>query len=105
MTDTHTSDDDAFVLMMTVFGSLGAIAAAAGAILSSAESAAVQWLLSHHVLVPADAGPVLTLPNAGGAGLDEPRLAIAAAAVLALLYLLVSAARRVRARSGLGEPR
>lgn len=50
------------------------------------------WLVAHQVLVPAAAHPVLTVPGAGGAGLDLPRVAVAAAVVVALVACALSAA-------------
>lgn len=56
------------------------------------------WLVEHQVLVGASAGPLVQIPGAAGAGLDVPRLAIAAAIVLATLVVAASSARRAIAR-------
>lgn len=50
----------------------------------------VAWLVEHQVLVAADQGPLLALPGSGGAGLDGPRVLIAAAALLALVAFGIS---------------
>ncbi len=59
----------------------------------------VGWLVEHHVLVPADAHPLLAVPGAAGAGLDLPRVAILLALLLAVGAITVSSARRALARS------
>ncbi len=54
-----------------------------------------EWLVAHRILV--SGYPMLTLPSTGGAGLDGPRIAIAAAVVAALILWLVTwMARAVR---------
>jgi hypothetical protein len=45
---------------------------------------ATDWMLEHHVVVPETAHPVVALPGADGAGLDWPRIALAAGALLVL---------------------
>ncbi|HYJ68003.1 MAG TPA: hypothetical protein VEX15_10125 [Nocardioidaceae bacterium] len=45
---------------------------------------ATDWMLEHHVVVPATAHPIVALPGAEGAGIDWPRIAIAAGALLVL---------------------
>lgn len=56
------------------------------------------WLVEHQILVAAGQDPLLVVSGTNGAGLDLPRLAIAAAVVLVGLVSLVSAARRSLAR-------
>lgn len=45
---------------------------------------ATDWMLEHHVVVPEATHPVVSLPGAGGAGLDWTRIALAAGALLVL---------------------
>ncbi len=52
------------------------------------------WLVEHRILVPASAHPLLALPRAAGAGLDLPRVAIAAGSVVAVIAWAASAVRR-----------
>ena len=59
----------------------------------------MSWLLENQVLVAAGEQPLLALPASGGAGLDVPRLALAAAALLVVVAGAVSAVRR-RLREG-----
>jgi len=61
----------------------------------------VAWLLAHQVLLAGSAHPLLVVPYAGGAGLDVPRLALLAAAVLLLTVGVVGAVRRRLQRSAL----
>jgi hypothetical protein len=100
----NRTDDDLFTLVMIGIGSIGAIAAGAAGVLGGAWAWAVGWLLAHDILVAASTDPLLTMPAAGGAGLDRPRLAIGAAIVLLLLVAAIDALRR-RRRDQLGEPR
>jgi hypothetical protein len=100
----NRTDDDLFTLVMIGIGSIGAIAGGASGLLGGAWSQAVAWLLAHDILVAASTDPLLAMPAADGAGLDLPRLAIAAATALLLLVAAVDALRR-RRRDQLGEPR
>ena len=84
-------DDDFLLLLLAGFLGSGALLAAA----VTRWDQAVRWLLDHRVLLPAAARPLLAAPGAHGAGLDLPRLAIAAAAVL---LVIASAAGAVRQR-------
>ena len=86
----RTSDDDLFLLLIVGMLSLGAI----GGLLTTMWSRALAWLLEHQVVVPALQHPLVALPGSAGAGLDLPRLALAAAAALLLLAALVGAIRR-----------
>ncbi|MGL5824986.1 MAG: hypothetical protein ACRCYU_09245 [Nocardioides sp.] len=54
---------------------------------------ALNWLVSHQVLVTAAESPLVTLPAGNGVGLDAPRLAIAGAVVV---FGLVSGAAVLR---------
>ena len=94
-----STDEDNLTLLMLVISAAGAIAATAVALLTGAVTTAVDWALAHQVLVPAAAQPVLTIPAAGGAGLDGPRVALLAAAVLVVLTVAVDALLRVRRRA------
>lgn len=52
------------------------------------------WLVEHKVLVPADAGPFVSLP--GGCGLDLARVVVVVCFVVALVAVAVSAVRHRR---------
>lgn len=56
----------------------------------------VGWLMDLHLVVAAADGPVVVLPKSAGAGLDVPRLAVIAAAVIAVIVCVVSSVRRRR---------
>jgi hypothetical protein len=60
------------------------------------------WLVEQGVLVPADRSPLVALPAGSGIGLDAPRLAITAAALVFAVVCMVAAVRR---RTGEGQPR
>lgn len=49
------------------------------------------WLVEQQILVGAGDNPVLTAPNAAGAGLDLPRVVVLASAVVAAGAVLLSA--------------
>lgn len=83
-------DDDEFLL--TILAVL-ALVSAAGSI-GLVWQKAVTWLVDAHALVPAAVRPVLALPGGHGAGLDEPRLAVAAGLALIVVAWLGSWARR-----------
>lgn len=100
---TSNDDDDLFTLTMMTLGWLGAASAAVVGAGTDAWTAAVTWMLTHHVLVRASAGPLLPVPHAGGAGLDLPRMSVVAA--LALLLLAAASAMRRHRRSQIGDPR
>lgn len=64
---------------------LGVVVLGAGAIGSVAVGQwhrAVLWMLTHQVLIPAAAEPTVALPASSGAGVDWPRVFIAAAGVM-----------------------
>jgi len=93
---SSTSPDDEFVLfivgcvvLVTVLGSAGIFWATG-----------VSWLVEHHVLVPASQHPIVRMPGGSAAGLDGPRVAVVAGALVAILAWGVSAARRAIARRG-----
>lgn len=83
--NARTSDDDLFVLLIVGMLSLGAI----GTAIAVAWDTALRWLLEHQVLVAAGQHPLLPVPYSRGAGLDAPRVAIAAAALVLLLVCAV----------------
>ena len=92
------SDEDGLIVMavlgailLTVLGSAGLYWARASA-----------WLVEHKVLVAAPAHPWLALP--GGAGLDVPRVVLAACLVVALLAIAVSTVHHRRQDRPLGSP-
>lgn len=86
MNNSQNIDDDTIWLILigiAVFSSVGVAAFWARV---------TRFLVDRQVLV---GDPVLAIPGAaGGAGLDLPRLAILAAAILGSLFLAVSVARR-----------
>lgn len=86
----RTSDEDLFVLL--ILGVLGF--GAAGTFAVAGWSKTVGWLLAHQLLVTGSAHPLLVVPQAAGAGLDVPRLALLAAAVLLLIVGAVGVVRR-----------
>ena len=57
-----------------------------------------EWLVAHRILVAAEERPLLPIPGLAGAGLDTARAVIAAAALVAVLAIAVSAVRRAWAR-------
>lgn len=85
------SPQEELVLIHAGLIALGLIAGSAGALWLKGAT----WLVEHHILVPGAAGPILTIPGTAGAGLDLPRLAIAAAVVLAGIAVLVSSLCRI----------
>lgn len=87
---SRTSDDDLFTLLIIGVLGMGAV----GGVLAATWSRALVWLLEHQVVVAASAHPMLVLPRSAGAGVDLPRLALAAAAVLLLTAAAVGAVRR-----------
>lgn len=99
MAQNSSADDDLFTLVMLGMGSLGLIISAGVAVLLTAWSTSVRWLLEHKVIVAEQRHPLLTLPHAGGAGLDYARCFVLAAIVLLLLFAAVQSVRRYWARS------
>lgn len=79
MADRHqprlTDTEELFLFGMAV------LAAAAAVKLSPR---ALAWLLAHRVLLPRRTHPLVAVPGLHGAGLDLARLALLAAAVLAV---------------------
>ena len=84
------SADDEFVLVVVAAVAAAALVGSVGVLWL----AGVDWLLEHGVLVSAAAIPVLSVPGCAGAGLDGPRLAVAAGLLLALAAWVGSAIRR-----------
>lgn len=82
--------DDALIL--TVIGVLAAPTLIG--LLAAFWSKVVGWALNTGVLVPAAGHPLVTLPQAGGAGLDGPRLAVAVGLLGLLLWLPAAIFRR-----------
>ena len=99
MAQHSSDDDDLFTLVMIGLGSIGLIISAGAAVLLTAWSTSVRWLLEHKVVVASRHHPIITLPHAGGAGLDYARCFILAAIVLLLLFAVVQSVRRYWARS------
>lgn len=52
-----------------------------------------EWCISHHILVAAQANPMIALPGADGAGLDARRLIVVCAAGVGVAALTFSAIR------------
>lgn len=57
---------------------------------------AVTFLVTHNVLAPASQPPLVTIPGAGGAGLDDKRLILVGG--LLLIFLAMTGARMGRLR-------
>lgn len=85
--------------MLLIHVGLFAIAAAIGSAGVFMHKGAA-WLVQQGMLVAAAADPLLVLPSSGGAGLDRPRIAVAAAVLVAFLAWCLSAVRRMRAHRG-----
>lgn len=64
---------------------------------------AVQWLVSHGVLLASSQKPLLAIPGAHGAGLDAGRLMIAASAAILLLLAAGNAVVRSHRRRKMME--
>lgn len=74
-------------------------APAIGAIVLSKWHAVIDWLIGHHLLVPASGAPLVTIPRSDGAGLDLPHIILATCtlvAILSVINLLVRRGRRHR---------
>jgi hypothetical protein len=95
------SSSDGDILVMLLGGAL--LLGSAGTVTALAWSKVLAWCLAHQVLLPAAANPLLVLPASEGAGVDLPRMAVAAAVLLAVLVASASTATR-KMRSG-GDPR
>lgn len=83
------SETDELVLLLVGTLVAGGLAASAGLWWHRC----VKWLLAHAVLIPAASHPALTLPGAGGAGLDPDRLTVLAAVLLAAVTVAISVIR------------
>ena len=86
--------EEEVLLIHIALGAVGIVLASAGALWLTGMS----WLVEHQILIPSAAAPQLVVPGSGGAGLDGPRIAIAAAVVCAVVVVAVSAARSAFAR-------
>ncbi len=90
-----TTPSEELLLLHVAMFALGGLVASAGALWLTGS----RWLVAHKILVAADQTPLIAIPGAAGAGLDLPRICIAAAAVLAAVVITISWARRqLRAR-------
>ena len=87
--------EEELVVINVAIGALGTVLASAGILWFKG----VAWLLEHKIIVPEAAAPLITIPGTHGAGLDLPRTALAAAILLAVLTLTVSAGHRAITRS------
>ncbi|GAA5000257.1 hypothetical protein [Actinopolymorpha pittospori] len=85
------SPGEEMLLIHIALAALGVLVGSAGVLWLKGTT----WLVEHGVLAPASAPPLLEIPGADGAGLDRPRIAIATAALLAVVAVAVSWARRV----------
>lgn len=99
MAQHSSDDDDLYTLVMMGLGSIGLIISAGVAVLLTAWSASVRWLLEHKVIVASHHHPLISLPHAGGAGLDYARCFVLAAIVLVLLFAAVQSVHRYWARN------
>lgn len=95
----NNDDEDLFSLIWIALGSIGAIIAFATAMVARAWNESIDWLLEHSILVAGTQTPLLTVPHAGGAGLDVPRCFIAASVLLLLAFAAVQGIRRHWARA------
>lgn len=84
------ADDDLLVL---VLGGCAAVLVVAGS-LGLFWRRVVGWLVDHQVLVAHAAQPLLQVPYAGGAGLDGPRVVIAAGLLVLILGVTAAWVRR-----------
>jgi len=82
--------EEELVLIHIVMGAVTIVLGSAGALWLTGAA----WLVEHQVLVARAAQPLVEVPGAAGAGLDLPRIAIAAALLLAALAGAVSYVRR-----------
>ncbi|ACZ32447.1 hypothetical protein Xcel_3448 (plasmid) [Xylanimonas cellulosilytica DSM 15894] len=87
--------EEEVILIVVGLGALGLIAGSLGLFWDKT----IAWLLTHGLLLPAAARPLLEIPGTDGAGLDLMRAAIAAGVLLALIAVVVSSAvRAIRRR-------
>jgi hypothetical protein len=99
-TPSHSSSDGD-ILVMILGGAL--LLGSVGTVTALAWSQVLAWCLAHQVLLPAAANPRLVLPASEGAGVDLPRVAVAAAVLLAVF--VASASRATRKLRGGGDLR
>jgi len=86
------SSSDSDILVMILGGAL--LLGSAGTVAALAWSKFLAWCLERQVLLPAAANPLLVLPASEGAGVDLPRVAVAAAVLLGVLVAVASTATR-----------
>lgn len=98
MTQNSSADDDLFTLAVIGAGSIGLIISFILALVTNAWSTSIHWLLDHQIVVARHENPLITLPYAGGAGLDTARCFILAAILLLLLFGAAQVLRRAWAR-------
>lgn len=98
-TNTPRSSSDSEILILIL--AAGLLLGGAGTALTLAWSKILSWCLQQRVLLPAAADPLVAVPHTGGAGLDLPRLAVAAAVLLSVLAVTASTTRKYRARGEL----
>ena len=89
-----TTPGEEMLLINVAMAAVVTVMASAGALWL----AGTEWLVEHHILVPRAADPIIEVPGAAGAGLDLPRVAVAAGILLALLAIALSSARRALTR-------
>lgn len=89
----HKTDDEVTLLML-VASSFGVIVSVCVGLAMAGWHSAVAWMVEYQVLAPAAADPIVSLPYAGGAGLDGPRVCVLLAIILLLAYALFRAFKR-----------
>lgn len=100
MSNAPSRSSDGDVLTMLAVGML--LLGSAGTGVALAWSKILTWSLEQQVLLPAAADPMVVIPGSDGAGLDVPRIAVAAAVLLVVLAVAGGVATRaVRGRDEL----
>ena len=89
-----SGDSDLMILIVVGISGLGFVAAA----VLAGWRTAVAWMVDHAVLLPATQDPAITVPAAGGAGMDLARLGVVIAGVVAIVALSTTAVGRIRER-------
>jgi len=88
------AEEDLIAVITVALTAIGSVAVVAATMWERV----VSWLLQQHVVVADVGDPIVTLPASGGAGLDVPRLALLAAALVAATAVGVAGWRRRKDR-------